>query len=247
MATSAQVVVLPQGETSGALPQLEVRELQLPDPGPTQVVVRQYASGICHSQLHQMHRPRRRPTLLGHESTGIVVKKGAAVSHIDEGDTVLVTWVPRDAANASAPPAAATLDVGGAEAVSQNVFTWADHTVRGRAVRGEGRAGNRPRRHRHHRLRGDDRRRRGAQHRERAGWRFRRHLRRWRRGAFGGRRGKNARRQSDHRRGPGRRQVGVRQALRRNPRRERREDERRGSDPRPHRQARPSLHRPPTP
>ena len=129
MATSAQVVVLPQGEASGALPQLEVRELQLPDPGPTQVVVRQYASGICHSQLHQMHRPRRRPTLLGHESTGIVVKKGAAVSHIDEGDTVLVTWVPRDAANASAPPAAATLDVGGAQAVSQNVFTWADHTL----------------------------------------------------------------------------------------------------------------------
>ena len=129
MGTSAQVVVLPQGEATGDLPQLEVRELQLPDPGPAQVVVKQYASGICHSQLHQMHRPRRRPTLLGHEATGIVLKKGSAVSHVDEGDTVLVTWVPRDAAKADAPPSAATLAVGGSDAVSQNVFTWADHTI----------------------------------------------------------------------------------------------------------------------
>ena len=129
MATFAQVVVLPQGEASGGLPQLEVRELRLPDPAPTQVVVKQYASGICHSQLHQMHRGRRRPTLLGHESTGVVLRKGSAVSHVEEGDTVLVTWVPRDAANASAPPVAATLDVGAGEATSQNVFTWADHTI----------------------------------------------------------------------------------------------------------------------
>ena len=129
MATFAQVVVLPQGEASGGLPQLDVRELRLPDPAPTQVVVKQYASGICHSQLHQMHRGRRRPTLLGHESTGVVLRKGSAVTHVDEGDTVLVTWVPRDAANASAPPVAATLDVGGGEATSQNVFTWADHTI----------------------------------------------------------------------------------------------------------------------
>ena len=124
MSTSARVVVLPQQQAP-----LEIQELQLPDPGPTQVVVRQFASGICHSQLHQMHRPRRRPALLGHESTGVVIKKGRDVAHVDEGDTVLVTWVPRDAANASGPPAAAALAVGGGEAVSQNVFTWADHTV----------------------------------------------------------------------------------------------------------------------
>lgn len=124
MTTPARVVVLPQRNAP-----LEVQDVNLPDPGPTQVVVRQYASGICHSQLHQMHRPRRAPTLLGHESTGIVLKKGRAVEHVEEGDTVLVTWVPRDAANAPASPTAATLAVGGGEAVSQNVFTWADHTI----------------------------------------------------------------------------------------------------------------------
>ena len=124
MTTSARVVVLPQQQAP-----LEIQELDLPDPGPTQVVVKQYASGVCHSQLHQMHRPRQGPVLLGHESTGIVIAKGADVRHVEEGDTVLVTWVPRDAANASNTPARATLAIAGGDAVSQNVFTWADHTI----------------------------------------------------------------------------------------------------------------------
>ena len=130
MGTPARVVVLPEGAPpSAGLPTLEIQEIDLPDPGPTQVVVRQYASGVCHSQLHQMHRQRRRPVLLGHESTGIVIKKGREVSHVEEGDTVLVTWVPRDAAKAAAPPRPAALSVSGGEAISQNVFTWADHTL----------------------------------------------------------------------------------------------------------------------
>ena len=93
MSTPARVVVLP--DRAGPL---EIHEIDLPDPAPTQVVVRQFASGICHSQLHQIHGPRARPALLGHESTGVVLKKGNAVTHVDEGDTVLITWVPRDAA-----------------------------------------------------------------------------------------------------------------------------------------------------
>ena len=124
MTTPARVVVLPQQQAA-----LEIQEIDLPDPGPRQVVVKQYASGVCHSQLHQMHRPRRGPVLLGHESTGIVIAKGSAVTHVDEGDTVLVTWVPRDAANASGTPSRAALNIAGGDAVSQNVFTWADHTI----------------------------------------------------------------------------------------------------------------------
>lgn len=124
MPTPARVVVLPKE----AAP-LEIHEVDLPDPGPNQVIVKQYASGVCHSQLHQMHRPRESAVILGHESTGVVLKKGNAVTHVDEGDTVLVTWVPRDAANIRDMPAPATLAVGGGAAVSQNVFTWADHTI----------------------------------------------------------------------------------------------------------------------
>lgn len=124
MPTNAQVVVLPQEPGP-----LNIEEISIPDPGPTQVVVKQYASGICHSQLHQMHNPRRGPVLLGHESTGIVLQKGNEVTHVEEGDTVLVTWVPRNAMEIEDRPAAATLSTSLGDAVSQNVFTWADHTI----------------------------------------------------------------------------------------------------------------------
>ena len=128
MGTPARVVVLPQGDGQDHTP-LRIESVELPDPGPTQVIVQQYASGICHSQLHQMHRPRTRPVILGHESTGIVLKTGADVSHVQEGDTVMLTWVPRNALAGKPPPVTAELQVQDGVAISENVFTWADHTI----------------------------------------------------------------------------------------------------------------------
>ncbi|MBI2764726.1 MAG: zinc-binding dehydrogenase [Chloroflexi bacterium] len=126
MPTAARVVVVP-GEPGP----LQIHEVSLPDPGPYQVVVKQYASGVCHSQLHQMHRPRTGAAqILGHESTGVVMKKGSEVRHVKEGDTVMVTWVPRDAANATRRAESVSLELpGGVVAQSQNVFTWADITL----------------------------------------------------------------------------------------------------------------------
>jgi Zn-dependent alcohol dehydrogenase len=118
MGTVARVVVLPQKPSA-----LEVQELTLPDPGPTQVVVKQYASRVCHLQLHQMHRERNSPVLLGHEAAGVILKKGSAVTHAEEGDTVLVTWVPRVARDAIGLPVPATLEVAGGTAESEHVFT----------------------------------------------------------------------------------------------------------------------------
>jgi Zn-dependent alcohol dehydrogenase len=124
MPNRARVVVLPQDTAK-----LRIEEIDLPDPGPTQVIVRQFASGICHSQLHQMHRPRQSPVILGHEATGIVEKTGKQVRNVAEGDTVLVTWVPRDAARARELPVRATLEVSDGVAQSENVFTWANRTL----------------------------------------------------------------------------------------------------------------------
>ncbi len=124
MGTRARVVVLPQQQAP-----LRIEEIDLPDPGPTQVVVRQFASGICHSQLHQMHRPRQSPVILGHEATGVIEKCGSSVRHVHEGDLVLVTWVPRDASRAKALPVRATLNVSDGVAQSENVFTWANFTL----------------------------------------------------------------------------------------------------------------------
>lgn len=126
MPTPARVVVLPKDPGP-----LQVLDLQLPDPGPYQVVVKQFASGVCHSQLHQMHAPNRpAPTVLGHESTGIVVAKGKEVDHVREGDRVMVTWVPRDGETTSRAPEPATFEIPGGETVrTRGVFTWADHTI----------------------------------------------------------------------------------------------------------------------
>lgn len=125
MPTPARVVVVLPGEGP-----LVVQEVRLPDPGPRQVVARIFASGVCHSQLHQMRAARRQPVVLGHEATGVVVAAGREVSHVAEGDTVIVTWVPRDAAAAGRHPDPASIVLSdGSEALSQNVFTWADHTI----------------------------------------------------------------------------------------------------------------------
>ncbi|MEC7077962.1 MAG: alcohol dehydrogenase catalytic domain-containing protein, partial [Pseudomonadota bacterium] len=120
MTTTARVVVLPQDST-----ELRVETVELPDPAPQQVVVKQFASGICHSQLHQIHRSRKSPVVLGHESTGVVTEVGSAVTHVAPGDMVMVTWVPRNIESETQPPAAAQLQVSDGIAVSQNVFTWA--------------------------------------------------------------------------------------------------------------------------
>ena len=103
MGTQARVVVLPQHTDV-----LQIQTVGLPDPGPTQVVVKLYASGICHSQLHQMHRPRNSPVVLGHEATGVVTKVGSSVSHVIEGDTCLLytSPSPRDRQKSRMPSSA---------------------------------------------------------------------------------------------------------------------------------------------
>src|SRR4051794_6032103 len=106
MPTDARVVVLPP-ETA----KLRIDQVRLPDPGPYQVVVKQFASGVCHSQLHQMHRPRTASVVLGHESTGVVLAKGNQVRHVKEGDRVMVTWVARDRAHLDRPLSAAEIEL----------------------------------------------------------------------------------------------------------------------------------------
>ncbi len=126
MPTDARVVVVPQQQGEP----LEVVDLMLPEPGPHQVIVRQYASGICHSQLHTIHNPRQAPHVLGHESTGEVLEVGGEVTDLAPGDTVMVTWVPKNLEQArreGGPVALALPD--GQVASSINVFTWATHTI----------------------------------------------------------------------------------------------------------------------
>jgi Zn-dependent alcohol dehydrogenase len=106
-----------------------VEEIELPDPGPQQVIVKQFASGICHSQLHQLHNPASRtPLVLGHESTGVVVAKGSDVTHVKEGDHVMVTWIPRAAEPGMPRPQPSVIKFRGQD-VTAGTFTWTEATI----------------------------------------------------------------------------------------------------------------------
>ncbi len=103
---------------------LVVDELEVPDPKPDQVLVRLFSSGICHSQLHQMHNPElKRPMVLGHEGTGVVTKVGRNVKHLKEGDHAIVTWVPRTPIKGRPAPQPTGVTYH-EEVVHGNVYTW---------------------------------------------------------------------------------------------------------------------------
>jgi Zn-dependent alcohol dehydrogenase len=112
-----------------------IDDIDLPDPGPTQVVVKQFATGVCHSQLHELNRPNPAfPLVLGHESTGVVTAKGSAVTHVKEGDHVMITWVQRGASPNLPRPAVANVTYKGTPVnygapVFTGVFTWAQTIV----------------------------------------------------------------------------------------------------------------------
>lgn len=123
--TEARVAVLPQEPGP-----LRVETVDLPAPTGHEVLIREFASGICHSQLHQMHGPRRSEVVLGHEATGEVLAVGDAVTHIAPGDRVLLTFQPRDLRSTNRAPGVASVELpDGRRAVSPNIFTWSDHTL----------------------------------------------------------------------------------------------------------------------
>ncbi|MTE22959.1 alcohol dehydrogenase catalytic domain-containing protein [Microbacterium sp. ZXX196] len=76
---------------------LVVSDLDLGEPGPTEVLVRIEAAGLCHSDLSVVDGNRVRPTpmLLGHEAAGRVVSTGVAVTDLAPGTRVTMAFLPR--------------------------------------------------------------------------------------------------------------------------------------------------------
>lgn len=73
----------------------EVREVPTPEPGPTQVLIRIRASGLCYTDVHitQGALGVSFPRTIGHEPVGEVVAVGSAVTTRKTGDRVGVPWV----------------------------------------------------------------------------------------------------------------------------------------------------------
>ena len=80
--------------------ELRVRDLSMPVPGPYEVLTEQLFGGICaatdrHLVAGELPIPGiAYPLILGHESIGRVVDKGASVRHLGVGDLVTRTGAP---------------------------------------------------------------------------------------------------------------------------------------------------------
>lgn len=73
---------------------VELVDVVVPDPGPNDVIVRVQACGVCHTDLAYRDGGinDEYPFLLGHEAAGIVETVGDRVTHVAEGDYVVLNW-----------------------------------------------------------------------------------------------------------------------------------------------------------
>ena len=124
MKSKAAIQVEPEGP-------LVIEEIDIPDPGPNQVTVRNFASGVCYSQVHQLRNSGLpRPMGLGHEGSGVVTHVGNEVTHVREGDHVISTWVPRSPIRGLpvSKPTGATFQ--GRNLIADgDVYTWSEHML----------------------------------------------------------------------------------------------------------------------
>lgn len=75
---------------------LECVDLPTPTPGPSEVVLRIHACGVCHTELDEIEgrtAPRFLPIILGHEIVGTIAEVGKDVSDHYVGLRVGVGWI----------------------------------------------------------------------------------------------------------------------------------------------------------
>ena len=70
---------------------LEIEDITIDKPGPGEVLLQCTHAGLCHSDLHFMEGlyPQKCPSILGHESAGVVEAVGDGVTYVQPGDHVI--------------------------------------------------------------------------------------------------------------------------------------------------------------
>ncbi len=74
----------------------EMQDIDVPEPGPGEVLVRVGGAGLCGSDVHIVHMksaPFPFPMTLGHETAGVVEKWGSGVKGLERGQRVLVAGI----------------------------------------------------------------------------------------------------------------------------------------------------------
>ena len=71
-----------------------LRDVEVDDPGPGEVLVKITATGFCHTDEIARHGdfPFPLPGVLGHEGAGVVAAVGAGVTSVREGEGVILGW-----------------------------------------------------------------------------------------------------------------------------------------------------------
>ncbi len=75
---------------------LEIEEVEIPKPGPKEVLLKVLACGVCRTDLHIVDGDLKEPKLpliLGHQIVGRVVDVGEGVTLLKKGDRVGVPWL----------------------------------------------------------------------------------------------------------------------------------------------------------
>ena len=82
---------------------LENADVPVPEIGPTEVLIRVAAAGICHSDAHYragISKIDSLPLTLGHEVAGRVEEVGSDVTHLSVGAAfACITWFTAEAAS----------------------------------------------------------------------------------------------------------------------------------------------------
>jgi Zn-dependent alcohol dehydrogenase len=75
---------------------VSVEEVEVLSPGPTEVMIKIAACGVCHSDLSATNGTIPAPvnTVLGHEGAGTIVEVGERVVDLKVGDPVGISWIP---------------------------------------------------------------------------------------------------------------------------------------------------------
>jgi NDMA-dependent alcohol dehydrogenase len=74
----------------------QVEEVELDPPKEGEVLIKLVASGLCHSDYHLVTGdiPAPLPYVGGHEGAGIIAAVGPGVTDVDEGDSVVLSFLP---------------------------------------------------------------------------------------------------------------------------------------------------------
>ena len=82
---------------------IQIKEIKIPNLSFGQLLIKIEYSSICHTQMQEIYGLRGKdnflPHCLGHEATGIVIKKDSSVKKFKINDKVCLSWVPSKGKN----------------------------------------------------------------------------------------------------------------------------------------------------